>query len=97
MGSGANLQMEPGRSSREPPLDYQRWTKIGFSPPLPGPVRARVPRALGYTVLPLPRKNRRFSMGILFFCDLFPVRAAADGLYGSQYRRSRLALLHSSK
>ena len=50
MGSGTNLQMEPGRSSREPPLDYQRWTKIGFIAKAPG-ARARVPRTLGDSVL----------------------------------------------
>ena len=32
-----------------------------------------------------------------FFAIFFPVRAATNGLYGSQYRRSRLALLHASK
>ena len=35
MGPRANLRMEPGRSSREPPLNYQRWTKISLSPRLP--------------------------------------------------------------
>ena len=29
MGPPANLQLEPGRYSREPPSGYQRWTKVG--------------------------------------------------------------------
>ena len=71
MGPRAKLQIEPGRSSREPPLDYQRWTKIGLSSRLPEPVPGCPgPWALGYSVLPLPRGNRRLSMGI-FFCRLF--------------------------
>ena len=41
--------------------------------------RARVPRALGYSVLPLPRENRRLTMGIPFYRDHFSIT--------SNYRR----------
>ena len=49
-----------GTAFRLPALDQDRFTA-------PAPrVRARMPRARGYSVLPLPRGNRRLSMD--FFC-----------------------------
>lgn len=89
----ANLQTGSGRSLRGPPLDYQRYnTKIGVSPRLP----EHVPRALEYSVLPLPCVNRRLSM--VDFCgNCFSSTTVTVGLYGSQHRRLWLVLFHALK
>ena len=42
---------------------------------------------MDHSVLPLPRKNRRLSMGFFFCRDYVFQFTTTDGLYGSQYRR----------
>ena len=85
MGPRAELQMEPGRSSREPPLDYQRWTKIGLSPRLPEPVAGFPgPWATPFCSFLAKTGGSRWAY---FFCrDYFSsTTAATDGLCGSQH------------
>ena len=83
MGSRASLQMEPGRSSREPPLDYQRWTTIGLSLGSLSPCQGtQGPGLLRFA--PSLRKQAALDGRFLFVAIIFPVQAAADGLYESQ-------------
>ena len=96
MGPPANLQLEPGRCSREPLVDYQHWTKmcccrLGSQSPCHGA------QGSGLLRLPLPHETRRLSMGICFRRYYFPVQAATDGLYGSQCQRLFLLLLLALK
>ena len=63
-----------------PPLDYRRWTKIGFSPRL----REPVPGLLRFA--PSSRKQAALE-GYLFLSRLFFQYEHTDGLYGSRYRR----------
>ena len=86
MGPAANLQMEPGRSSREPPLDYQRWTRIAFVVGSQSPCQGA--RTLGYSILPLLHERGRLLMSLWFVAITIPVQVATDGLHGSQYRHS---------
>ena len=83
MGPRAKLQIEPGRSSREPPLDYQRWTKIGLSSRLPEPVPG-YPGPWATPFCPFLAKTGGSRWAFFFVAIIFPVQAAADGLYGSQ-------------
>ena len=67
VGPPANLRLEPGRSSLEPRLGYQRSTKIGCCRLAPR-ARGRVPRALSCSVHPFFAKTGgHFFLSRLFF------------------------------
>ena len=77
MGPPANLQLETGRSSREPLVDYQHWIKIGCCR-LGSQSPCQGAQGPGLLRLPLPHENRRLPMGICSRRDYFPVQAATD-------------------
>ena len=80
VGPAVSLQLETERSSPEPPLNYQRSTKIGCCR-LDPRARASVPRALGCSVDPFLGRTGGPRWAFLFVLIFFPVQAATDGLY----------------
>ena len=68
MGSPANFYLEPGHSLLEPTLDDQHGLRKAVVASALRP-RARVPRGLGCSALPLSGEGKRLTMDTgVFFC-----------------------------